>query len=251
MKATAIEFRLRMLINMVIIVFGFNAPGSASWSAITGTPSQASLLEWLPLQLSRAGIVSFATAAPAVIVIAAILAGLGTILRIWGSAWLGPGTVINAKMLANAVTADGPYRYVRNPLYLGVWCMIAALAFLMPPVGAVITMLLITLFQLRLILGEEAFLTSQLGSPYQDYLRAVPRLIPRLRGAPAPTGRRPQWLRAVFTEITPLGIFISFACLSWRYDYSLMMKTIVISFGVGLIGRALVVGGNKESIVKS
>ena len=33
--------------------------------------------------------------------------------------------------------------------------------------------------QFRLILGEEAFLTGQLGEPYREYLRAVPRLIPR------------------------------------------------------------------------
>jgi protein-S-isoprenylcysteine O-methyltransferase Ste14 len=246
MNATHFEFRFRMMINLVIIVFGFNAPGSPSWSAFTGASRQASLLEWLPLQLSRAGLVSFTAATPAVIVIAAILAGLGTTLRIWGSAWLGPGTVINAQMKADSVMADGPYRYVRNPLYLGVWCMIAALAFLMAPVGVLITIPLITLFQLRLIFGEEAFLANQLGPPYQAYLRAVPRLIPRLRGAPPPTGRKPHWMRAVLTELTPVGIFLAFACLSWEYDYWLMLKAIVVSFGIGLIGRALVLGRGNE-----
>jgi protein-S-isoprenylcysteine O-methyltransferase Ste14 len=242
MKATAIEFRLRMLINMIIIIFGFNAQGSMAWNALTGAPRQIALLEWLPLQLSRAGLVSFTTATPAVIVIACILAGLGAILRIWGSAWLGPGTVINSQMKADTVMADGPYRYVRNPLYLGVWCMVTALAFLMPPLGALVTIPLITFFQLRLIFGEEAFLATKLGPPYQAYLLAVPRL----RGAPAPTGRKPHWMRALLTELTPLGIFLAFGVLSWRYDYWLMVQAIVISFGIGLIGRALVLGGSKE-----
>jgi len=246
MKATAIEFRLRMLINMVIIVFGFNAPGSPAWNAFTGSPPQAPLLEWLPLQLSRAGLIPFSAATPAMIVIASILAGVGTILRIWGSAWLGPGTVTNSQMMADAVLADGPYRYVRNPLYIGVWCMIASLAFLMTPVGALFTMVLITFFQFRLILGEEAFLALKLGLPYEAYLKAVPRLIPRLRAAQAPTGRKAHWTRAVLTETTPIGVFIAFAVLSWRYEYWLMVKAIVVSFGVGLVGRALVLGNNKE-----
>jgi protein-S-isoprenylcysteine O-methyltransferase Ste14 len=247
MKGTHFEFRFRMMINMVIIVFGFNAPGSASWSAFTGASRQASLIEWLPLQLSRANLLSFAAAVPAVILFAAAFAGLAALLRVWGSAWLGPSTVINAQMKAYGVTAGGPYRYVRNPLYLGVWFMVAALAFLMTPIGALITMVLITLFQLRLILGEEAFLANQLGQPYQTYLRAVPRFIPRLRGAPAPTGRKPHWLRAVLTELTPVGVFVAFAFLSWRYDYRLMGKAILVSFGFGLLGRAFAMGSDKDS----
>jgi protein-S-isoprenylcysteine O-methyltransferase Ste14 len=240
MKATAIEFRLRMLINMVIIVFGFNAPGSPAWNAFTGAPLQISLLEWLPLQLSRAGLVSFGAATPAVIVLASILAGLAAVLRVWGSAWLGPGTVLNAQMKAYGVMAGGPYRHVRNPLYLGVWCMIAALAFLMSPIGALITMVLITFFQFRLILGEEAFLAGQLGAPYQDYLSAVPRLIPHLRTTLPPSTAKPQWIRAILTELTPIGIFIAMAVFSWRFDYMLMVRTILVVFGVSLVVRAII-----------
>lgn len=240
MKATAIEFRLRMLINMVIIVFGFNAPGSPAWNAITGAPLQVSLLEWLPLQLSRASLVSFAAATPAVIVLASALAGLAAILRVWGSAWLGPGTVLNAQMKANGVMAGGPYRYVRNPLYLGVWCMVASLAFLMTPIGALVTMVLITFFQFRLILGEEAFLARQLGASYQDYLRAVPRLIPRLRTTLPPSTAKPQLIRAVLTELTPIGIFLAMAVVSWRFDYMLMARTILVVFGISLVVRAII-----------
>ena len=239
MKATAIEFRLRMLINMIIIVFGFNAPGSPAWSAITGTPRQVSLIEWLPLELSRAGLVSFTAAVPAVVVLASILAAFAAVMRVWGSAWLGPTIVINSQMKADAVTAGGPYRYVRNPLYIGVWCMVAALAFLMTPIGALVTMLLITFFQFRLILGEEAFHAGQIGQPYQDYLRAVPRLIPRLRTTLPPSTAKPQWIRAFLTELTPIGVFIAIAVVSWRFDHMLMVRTILVVFGVSLVARAI------------
>jgi protein-S-isoprenylcysteine O-methyltransferase Ste14 len=142
-------------------------------------------------------------------------------------------------MKADAVTAGGPYRYVRNPLYIGVWCMVAALAFLMTPIGALVTMLLITFFQFRLILGEEAFLAGQIGQPYQDYLRAVPRLIPRLRTTLPPSTAKPQWIRAFLTELTPIGVFIAIAVVSWRFDHMLMVRTILVVFGVSLVARAI------------
>lgn len=43
--------------------------------------------------------------------------------------------------------------------------MFFAMAFIMPATGALFAMALLTVFLLRLILGEEAFLAAQLGSP--------------------------------------------------------------------------------------
>ena len=135
--------------------------------------------------------------------------------------------------------ADGPYRYVRNPLYLGGWCMFAAMAFVMPPTGALVSMPLLTLFLFRLILGEEAFLTEKLGDSYREYLRAVPRLLPRLR-SPLPSAEdKPHWLAAVVTELNPIGVFITLAVLSWRYDNELMLKGLLVSLGASLVVRAL------------
>jgi protein-S-isoprenylcysteine O-methyltransferase Ste14 len=101
-------------------------------------------------------------------------------------------------------------------------------------------MTLMTVFFLRLILAEEAFLTAQLGQPYLDYLRAVPRLFPRLRtilshSAPKPTGRKPQWLHALITEINPIGIFIALAFFSWSYNNWLMIRVVLVSFGLSMI----------------
>jgi protein-S-isoprenylcysteine O-methyltransferase Ste14 len=135
--------------------------------------------------------------------------------------------------------AAGPYRFVRNPLYLGAWFMMAAMSLLMPPTGALFVMVLITIFYARLILGEEAFLSAKLGEPYREYLRAVPRIIPRLRANLPPAPTRPQWPVAFLTELNPLGVFFTLAVLSWRYDNLLMVKAIFVSFGLSLIARAL------------
>jgi protein-S-isoprenylcysteine O-methyltransferase Ste14 len=191
-------------------------------------------------------VLSFAVATPAVIAAGALLAGAGAALRVWGAAYLGAGTVKHGEMKAGAVLADGPFRYVRNPLYIGLWFVFAALGLLMPVSGALFAMAAVTVFLFRLILGEEAFLSGQLGQPYQDYLRAVPRLIPRLRTAPPATGRRPRWLQALLTETTPIGIFAALAFFSWSYNDRLMAKVIIVSFGLSLVTRALMAETEKE-----
>jgi protein-S-isoprenylcysteine O-methyltransferase Ste14 len=234
MRASAIEFRLRMLINAAIIILGFWAPWteSISWRRMT-------VLEWLSLELSRAGLVRFTAAVPLVIVVSALIAGLGAALRVWGTACLGTGTVQSLDMKAGAVVADGPFRYVRNPLYLGLWFMVLAMAFIMPVSGAVFALVLITVFLLRLILAEEAFLSAQIGETYRLYQAAVPRLIPRVRTSLDRSGGRPQWGRAILAELTPIGVFVALAFLSWSYDARLIGRAILISFGASLVARAL------------
>jgi len=240
MRATHIEFRLRMLINAAIIILGFWAPWIGVLAPPTGFASRISTLEWLASTLSRLGLMSFTHAAPFVLTVGAGVAALGAILRIWGSACLGPSTVQHPDMQAGAVMAAGPYRFVRNPLYLGLWCMVAAMALLMPPTGALFTLVLISIFLLRLILGEEAFIGHQLGERFRVYRLAVPRLIPRLRPLLPRTAAKPQWLRAISSELLSVGVFITFAFLSWSYNNRLMLRAILVSFGVSLIARALI-----------
>src|ERR1700689_517166 len=154
MRASAIEFRLRMLIMIIIVFCGFWSPWLGSWDF----GRRISTLEWLPLEISRLGIFSFPVATPIVIVFGALVALAGAALRVWGTAYLGYSTVHHGDMQAGAVMADGPFRYLRNPLYLGGWFMMLAVTLLMTPSGALFTIVLITIFYMRLILGEEAFL---------------------------------------------------------------------------------------------
>jgi protein-S-isoprenylcysteine O-methyltransferase Ste14 len=239
MGASKIEFRLRVPVMVVVISLGFWAPWIEAWGRLRAIPGRISLLEWLALELSRLGLLSFTMATPAVIGLASLLAAVAVVLRVWGTAYLGPGIVNHAEMKAGAVLADGPYRYVRNPLYLGSWFMVAAMAFLMPVTGALFVMVLVTVFLLRLILGEEAFLAAQLGQPYQEYLHAVPRIFPRLRSNLPRTGRAPRWGHAVLAELNPIGVFITLAVVSWSFNNWLMVRSILISFGISLVVRAL------------
>jgi protein-S-isoprenylcysteine O-methyltransferase Ste14 len=243
MKASALEFRLRMIIQIVIVALGFWAP----WKSIGAWNLRSiSTLEWLALTLSRTGLMSFSTAAPAVIVAGALAAGAGAWLRVWGAASLGYSTVHQGQMQGGRLVAAGPYRYVRNPLYLGGWFMFLAMALLMPPSGALVAMVLITVHFLRLILGEEAFLSAKLGEPYREYLAQVPRLMTSLRPCLPPAASKPQWLVAVLTEIFPIGLFFTMAVLAWRFDRLLMLQGVIFSFGLSLVMKAIFDGKRKE-----
>ena len=234
MKATKLEFRLRMAINSAIIILGFWSP----WIEFAHIGKRVSLIEWLALQLSRLGIATFSAAISTLIIIALFCALVAVVLRVSGTAWLGPTTVNSRNMVAGSVMADGPYRFVRNPLYIGVWWMVAAMAFLMPVSGALFAITLVTLVMIRLTLGEESYLSAQLGPPYQAYLHAVPRFIPRFRGAPCSSKSTPHWIRASLAELIPIGTFVGIIVFWHNYDLALAGRIILIFFGASLIASA-------------
>jgi len=243
MKATPFEFRFRLLLIFGIIVLGFWAPW-LQWAGPLHLGSRSSTWLWLGFQLGGLGI--FSSTAIELVTAAAILsAALGAALRVWGTAYLGTHVVYDGQMQAGAeskpgqVLADGPYCFVRNPLYLGSLLTNAAVAVLMPPSGAAFTLILLAVFYVRLILGEEAFLTAKLGEQYTQFRKSVPRLIPSFRTSVQASGQRPQWGSALLGEIFPLGILVSFAALSWQYNSQLLIQAVLVSFGLSLVVRAL------------
>ena len=235
MKATAIEFRLRMIIQIVIVAVAMWAPWVQPWNI----KLRISTLEWLALEMGRSGIVTFAVAVPVVIVLGALLAALGALLRVWGAAYLGYDVVHHSQMQAGGVMAAGPYRYVRNPLYLGGWFMMAAISLLFTPSGALFMLVLIGFFYVRLVLGEEAFLAAKLGEPYQQYLRAVPRFVPRFRAGIPAVVAHPRWITAILAETTAVGTLITMAVVPWTYDNIAALEGVLISFVISLIVRGL------------
>jgi hypothetical protein len=122
---------------------------------------------------------------------------------------------------------------------------------MMPPTGAVLAIVLIAIFLFRLILAEESFLTAKLGDPYKEYLSAVPRLIPRLRTSLPAGVNKPHWTRALLSELTPIGVFVTLTFLSWSYDHTLMMRSILVFFGASLIARAVMPAApvNRDSAI--
>jgi protein-S-isoprenylcysteine O-methyltransferase Ste14 len=133
---------------------------------------------WLPWWiLTRGG----ATPAPVVWPVVTIIAA-GAALYFW-CLWLfatvGRGTP-GPWDAPRVFVATGPYRWVRNPIYIGAMLVIAgeALLFLSLPLvlyGAVAAIIV----HLFVISYEEPTLRRKFGETYVEYLRTVPRWFPR------------------------------------------------------------------------
>jgi len=244
MKATAFEFRFRFLIHFVIIVLGFTAPWDR-WLHVDSSGPNAhvwgTLSAWLAMV--KPGAIGIATAFNLLLAVGIGCAVAAALLRTWGSAYLGANVVKAHTFQGGRVVADGPYRYVRNPLYLGTMVHVLALALLMPPSGAVFTILAIVFFQIRLILGEESFLAAKLGEPYLAYCARVPRLLPALRPRVPSSQARGAWGSALLGEIYMWGVAIAFVSVGYRYNAFLITQGVIISVGVSLVARALIPRG--------
>jgi len=81
--------------------------------------------------------------------------------------------------------ATGLYRHVRNPMYVGVGLVIAGQACLHQSRAPLLYLLALwPLFHAFVTRYEEPHLRRLFGAAYEDYLRRVPRWLPRLRPGP-------------------------------------------------------------------
>ena len=80
-----------------------------------------------------------------------------------------------------ALVGVGLYRYVRNPMYLGVLILVAGWAILAGsrPL-ALYWLALSVIFHLRVVFFEEAWLAGSFPAEWTAYRAAVPRWLPRI-----------------------------------------------------------------------
>jgi protein-S-isoprenylcysteine O-methyltransferase Ste14 len=123
----------------------------------------------------------------------ALLAVLAALIRSWATAYLHSSVVQDMNIHSDRLVADGPYRYLRNPLYFGNILLALGMGLLASRIGCLVIIAGMTLFCYRLILREEAGLFESRSESYRRYFEAVPRLFPSLRPhVPAGPGI-PNW----------------------------------------------------------
>ncbi len=76
----------------------------------------------------------------------------------------------------------GPYRFVRNPIYIGaIIAMLGAALYFESAALALYALVVLIVTHLMVRLYEEPHLRRAFGQPYEDYLRSVHRWIPTWR----------------------------------------------------------------------
>lgn len=134
------------------------------------------------------------------------LIAAGEALRIWAVGHIGlPSRTRDAT--TPGVVRDGPYGWVRNPLYLGNLLLFAGLGVVLWPSVFVAVPLLMVHY--HLIVGwEEKNLTLLLGEPYRRYLDEVPRWWPRF-GALTGTWRAAAVVRSERSTLAVIAVVLA------------------------------------------
>lgn len=111
------------------------------------------------------------------------LAWISAGVMLWAIRTLGRQWAVAARLVeGHELVTAGPYRFVRNPIYAGLFGLAMATAGVLShpwtiAVGAPL-FLAGTLIRVR---AEERLLRGRFGSRYDEFARRVPALLPRLR----------------------------------------------------------------------
>jgi protein-S-isoprenylcysteine O-methyltransferase Ste14 len=155
---------------------------------------------------------------------------LAALVRSWAEAYLHSSVVHDSQLHSDRLVADGPYRRVRNPLYLGNILLAVGMGLMASRTGFLVLVIATVPFVYRLILREEAGLLESQGESYRRYYETVPRLWPSWRARVPAGGGRPNWVDGFAGET-----FVwSFAIGMVVFDVTLRLVHFWVIMGVGL-----------------
>jgi protein-S-isoprenylcysteine O-methyltransferase Ste14 len=223
MRASIFEFRNRFWIISGIFFVAFFA-----YSVDHRNVVQA-LLGWLGHITGRD--MSTATNFRLLFGVAALVIFAAGMLRTWAAAYLQSEVVHDSELHSDRLVADGPYRHLRNPLYLGTMLLSVGLGACASVTGFAVLVAGITLFCYRLMLREEAELGASHSASYREYRERVPRILPSLRPRIRSSGRLAHWGQALRGE-TMMWLF---GCAVAAFAATLNGKVFQIMIAVALV----------------
>jgi protein-S-isoprenylcysteine O-methyltransferase Ste14 len=116
----------------------------------------------------------------------------------------------------------------------------------MPPSGAVFTIALIWVLQIRLALAEEPFLQEKFGATYAEYKARVPRFLPMIAAQWPAGGQQPKWLQAIAGELYFVLVVLVMAVFGWTFNAQPLLRGILISLGLWIVVRAFLPAPEKS-----
>lgn len=103
----------------------------------------------------------------------------GILLVLWAARLFGQaGTTIKPFQEPSALVVRGPYRFTRNPMYVGMVGVLVGIALLLGSLSPwIIIPLFVMLIDTRVIRAEEAALDRMFGARYRTYKARVRRWV--------------------------------------------------------------------------
>lgn len=218
MRGTLFEFRHRFYFIAGIFFVGYtlyfvdgvNATERAiDWLAPGAEPGAA-----LPRNTMRT-----------IVLVGAALAALGAALRAWAAAYLRGEVVHDERRHSDRLVADGPYRHVRNPLYVGLMLFVIGMCPMASALGAAFMLVAMPIFLARLVGGEEAAMLAQHGDSFRHFCETVPRFVPSLTPRVPAAGGQPHWGRALLGETYLWVMVAGIVMFAFTFDLRLFGYT--------------------------
>jgi protein-S-isoprenylcysteine O-methyltransferase Ste14 len=224
--ATKTEFRLRFFTAWLIYMAAY------ACYLFDSIPAGVAVGRWLHSWIGGA---TEDTWVQAVFLAAAALTLLGAVIRTWGTSYLTSAVVFAQRLHSDKLIADGPFRYVRNPLYFGNILIAVGLGLTASRTGFFVALFGMFVFGMRLILREEAQLRETQGESYRAYFSAVPRLVPSLRPRVARAAAKPNWADGFLRELFWWGATAAVLLLALTGNGKIFQWVFFVSFVVWTI----------------
>ena len=136
------------------------------------------------------------------------IALIGFLIRLWATKHIGRRMPWK-KRKEKKLVRTGPYAIVRNPLYIGNILIAGGLSVISELIWFIPFVILYLFSAYHMVaLYEEKKLTERWGHEYQNYLREVPRWIPKLKDLHQVQEGGFRWIDAIRSEIPSLYVIL-------------------------------------------
>lgn len=221
LAATHFEFKYRFWIFGAIFWFAF-----ATYSFDHVNAGQA-MVDWFA---RLRGVPPADWQYHAVFAVGALLCISAAAVRTWGTAYLNPEVMVDMRLHTGRLVADGPYRFLRNPLYFGNIVLAIGFGLMASRVGMLILIGGTFIFDYRLVLREEREIRGSQGESYRAYCNAVPRLLPAWRPKLPSGGARPNWSGGLLGEAFMWVLAASVVAFAISLQQSIFFAVLMAAF---------------------
>jgi protein-S-isoprenylcysteine O-methyltransferase Ste14 len=227
-------FRNRsLLIALAFLVTAFGGRALASIGPFPGLVGTLSLPADLFLQGREAGAPPPAHLLPLLVPLSFGLAGF--LLRWWGTSYLRGHIMADRRMHSDRLIVAGPFRFVRNPLYLGNILLMVGFGVYFPPPAVLIGLVTMAAVGATLAHVEARGLRAQHGAAYDAYAQRVHAFVPTFRPVPATATVAPDWRNGLASEAWSLVMLPYMA--AWATGQYLLGLALAVVLFAGLIWR--------------
>jgi len=121
------------------------------------------------------------------LIIGFIITLIGELIRIWAVGYFGSVSRATSQYVDASLITQGPYSYLRNPLYLGNIIIYLGLGIMSMSFFPYLQLFALVYFSFQyycIVLSEEEYLSNKYNGLYENYRKNVKRFLPKKNSIP-------------------------------------------------------------------